>query len=62
MAIRGQQRHIQEQKSPIQALQVQGLEVRLSKNSSNSSKPPRSDGLHRKPKSLRSKSDKKQEA
>ena len=62
---------IQDQKVQIQALQVQvtGLEVqvkdleaRLSKNSSNSSKPPSSDGLKRQPKSLRSKSDKLQGA
>ena len=35
------------------------LEARLSKDSSNSSKPPSSDGLKKKPKSLRTKSDKK---
>ena len=45
----------------IQQLQarVHDLENRLSKNSSNSSKPPGSDGLKKKPKSLRGKSDKK---
>jgi transposase len=35
------------------------LEARISKNSSNSGKPPSSDGLKRKPKSLRGKSGKK---
>jgi transposase len=47
--------------STIQELQarVHELEDRLSKNSSNSSKPPSSDGLKRKPKSLRKQSDKK---
>jgi len=38
---------------------IHELETRLSKNSSNSSKPPSSDGLKRKPKSLRSKTGKK---
>lgn len=47
--------------STIQQLQTRmhELEDRLSKNSSNSSKPPSSDGLKRKPKSLRKQSDKK---
>ena len=40
-------------------MRVQELEVRLSKNSSNSSKPPSSDGLKRKPKSLRKPSGKR---
>lgn len=38
---------------------VHELEARLSKDSSNSSKPPSSDGLKRKPKSLRGQSNKK---
>jgi transposase len=38
---------------------IHELEIRLSKNSSNSSKPPSSDGLKRKPKSQRDKSGKK---
>lgn len=52
---------IRQQQVRIQQLEtrVHELETRLSKNSSNSSKPPSSDGLKRKPKSLRGKSDKK---
>src|ERR1700733_1833469 len=52
---------IQQQQVQIQQLQarVHDLENRLSKNSSNSSKPPGSDGLKKKPKSLRDKSGKK---
>lgn len=47
--------------SRIQQLEtrVHELELQISKNSSNSSKPPSSDGLKRKPKSQRGKSDKK---
>ncbi|MDE3046014.1 MAG: IS66 family transposase, partial [Verrucomicrobiota bacterium] len=47
--------------SRIQQLEtrVHELETRLSKDSSNSSKPPSSDGLKRKPKSLRGRSGKK---
>src|SRR5262252_8692975 len=45
----------------VQALvaRVQELEGRLAKDSHNSSKPPSTDGLARKPKSLRAKSGKK---
>lgn len=59
--IQQQQIHIQQQQVRIQQLEarVHELEARLSKNSSNSSKPPGSDGLKKKPKSLRGKSDKK---
>ena len=59
--IQQQQIRIQQQQIRIQQLEtrVHELEARLSKNSSNSSKPPGSDGLKKKPKSLREKSDKK---
>jgi transposase len=52
---------IQELRRGFQELQTKfhDLEARLSKDSSNSSKPPSSDGLKRKPKSQRGKSDKK---
>ncbi len=52
---------IEKQQDQIQQLQarIAQLEAILSKNSSNSSKPPSSDGLKRKPKSLRQKSGKK---
>src|SRR3990167_6531824 len=52
---------IQKQQVRIQQLEtrVHELEIRLSKNSSNSSKPPSSDGLKKKPKSQREKSGKK---
>ncbi len=53
---------IQAQQSQIQQLEVKvkDLEARLAKNSSNSSKPPSSDGLKKPPKSLRDKTGKKQ--
>ena len=52
---------IQQQQVRIQQLEihVHELEARLSKNSSNSSKPPGSDGLKKKTKSQRGKSEKK---
>ncbi len=59
--IQQQQAHIQHQQAQIQQLQAQvhDLENRLSKNSSNSSKPPGNDGLKKKKtKSLRGKSGK----
>lgn len=53
---------VQTQQNQIQQLEVKvkDLEARLAKNSSNSSKPPSSDGLKRPPKSLRDKTGKKQ--
>jgi hypothetical protein len=41
------------------AAQVQALQAQLAKDSHNSGKPPSSDGLRRKPKSLRQRSGKK---
>lgn len=57
-SIRSYIRHLE---TVIQQLQTQvhDLEARLAKNSSNSSKPPGSDGLRRQPKSQRDKSGKK---
>jgi transposase len=54
--------HIRYLENMVQQLQarVHELEDQLSKDSSNSSKPPSSDGLKRKPKSLRKPSGKKQ--
>src|SRR6516225_173784 len=51
----------QRQREQIAALltRVQELEARLAKDSHNSGKPPSSDGLKRKPKSLRKKSGRK---
>lgn len=59
--IQKQQVQIHQQQIRIQQLEarVHDLETRLSKNSSNSSKPPSSDGLKKKPKSQREKSGKK---
>ena len=56
-----QQIQIDQQQVQIEQMQSQISELtgQLSKNSSNSSKPPSSDGLKRKPKSLREKSSKK---
>jgi transposase len=59
--IQQQQIQIQQQQVRIQQLEVRvhELEARLSKDSSNSSKPPGSDGLKKKTKSQRGKSGKK---
>lgn len=53
--IQKEQGQIHQQQIRIQQLEarVHELEARLSKNSSNSSKPPGSDGLKKKPKSQR---------
>ena len=59
--LRQQQAQIEQQQEQIQQLQgrVLELESRLSKNSSNSSRPPSSDGFRRLPKDRREKSDRK---
>lgn len=59
--IQRQHEQIHRQQEEIQPLKtrVADLEARLAKNSSNSSKPPSSDGLKKKIKSLRNKTDKK---
>ena len=57
-SIRSYIRYLEARIQQLEA-RVHELEARLSKDSSNSSKPPSSDGLKRKPKSLRGSSDKK---
>src|SRR5437588_10398346 len=61
IALRAENATLREQ---VQALlaRVQELEGQLAKDSHNSSKPPSSDGLRRKPKSLREKSGKQRGA
>ena len=59
--IKNQQSHIEQLQAQVEQLQAQvkQLQAWLSKNSSNSSKPPSSDGPKRKPKSQRGKTGKK---
>jgi len=61
-----QQLQVQNQQLQVQnqrlEMRIHELEARLSKDSSNSSKPPGSDGFKKKTKSLRSKSERKQGA
>ena len=52
--------HLQEQVAALEA-QVQHLLLRLAKDSHNSSKPPSSDGLPRRPRSQRVQSERSQE-
>ena len=60
LQIEQQQHQIEQQKLQMKQLEakVHELEARLSKDSSNSGKPPSSDGFKKKPKSLRSPSSK----